>query len=323
MAQPSAGEDRGERLVERLREVRRGLSGAPARARREALRKELDGQLRSLPAADRGPLIERALGRLRPEGGGDPQAERELGRRLNETKAKLDDAVAERAKLARERDAAIAARDAAAARVAAVEAELAAKRAAPAGAGGMDGFRAGLKAAIEGKKVDPASLGLAPADGRLFRLVREMIDFLHMLEVARAGFLKDLAVGAEGGMGTRMWDDFQRQVRRRVLAVLNDEPGSVKAVQEVLKQQNEFVFSLPEAFRQSIPVGTKALLDELDPEPILETSKRFLMTDWEKAWGALVQARGDLVNLTKGELWERYFKPPFKEEIGKWTGGKR
>ena len=150
-----------------------------------------------------------------------------------------------------------------------------------------------------------------------------MIDFVHMLEMARAGFLKDLAVGAEAVMGTRIWDDFQRQVRRKVLAVLNDEPGSVKGVQEVLKQQSQFVFSLPEAFRQSFPVGTKALLDKLDPEPILERSKRFLMTDWEKAWGAFVQARGDLVNLTKDELWELYFKPPFQEEIGKWTGGKR
>jgi hypothetical protein len=321
MTQRSPGEDRGEQLVERLRAVRRELETAPTRARREALDKELAAQIQGLTAPERGALLERALGVLRPASGGDAQADQDFKRRLTELKQKHDAAVAAGEAIARERDAAVATRDALLGRIASLEAELASKAAEPQGGGaGMEAFRAGLKTAIEGKKIDPKALGLASADVRLFRLTHELVNFVYMLELGRVTFLNELQVGPM--LGTVLMKDFQQQVRKRVKAVLNDEAGSVKAFQEILKQLNAFVTGLPASFQESFPTGTKALLAELDPEPILEKAKRFL-TDYEKAWNAFVQTRSDLTNLTKDELWERYFKPPFQQEIGKWTGGKR
>jgi hypothetical protein len=89
-----------------------------------------------------------------------------------------------------------------------------------------DALSAGIKDAIAGKKVDPDKLGLPASEVRVFRLTQELVNFIHMLERGRIAFLNEVESGPSGGMGTQILKGAQDQVRKQILAVLNDEEGS-------------------------------------------------------------------------------------------------
>ena len=321
MAQRTPGEDRGARLVERLRTVRRGLAAGPAGERRAALKKELAGELGALTPAEREAILERALGVMRPAPPSDSAEADKAGQALADLKARHEALSMELESLRKDRAAAQAARDALRDENAKLRAELESKAAAGSG-GSMEAFRSGLKAAMEGKQLDPETLGLAPSDVRLFRLTREMVNFVYMLEIGRMAFLKEVQVGRAALLGTQFMKDFQQQVRKRVLAVLKDEPGSMKAFSDILKEQTKFVTGLPAAFQESFPAGTEAILHELDPETLMGKHRGKFMTDYEKAWNEFVREQGDLKNLAPDELWDRFFRESFQKKLGEWTGGK-
>jgi hypothetical protein len=321
MAQRTSGEDRGARLVERLRTVRRELAAGPVGARRAALKKEISGELGALPSAEREAILERALGVMRPAVSSDSAASRTAGEALADLKARHEALSLELESLRKERATAQAARGALESENAKLRADLEAKAASGTG-GSMAAFRAGLKASVEGKQLDPDTLGLAPGDVRLFRLTREMVNFVYMLEIGRMAFLKEVQVGRAALLGTQFMKDFQQQVRKRVLAVLQDEPGSMKAFSDILKEQTKFVTGLPAAFQESFPAGTEAILHELDPETLMGKHRGKFMTDYEKAWNDFVREQGDLKNLAPDELWDRFFRESFQKKLGEWTGSK-
>ena len=306
MASGPATED-PEKLLDRLRDVQRRMSGQSAADRRAALTREIEEYAGTLAPGRRGEILEGALGALHVAGTSPP------GRPTADTQARVEEAASEIESLRPERNAAQASRDALLRDNARLRGEL--ERKPPAAGGtGLDAFRAGLQAAIEGKKPDPQTLGLAPQDVRLFRMIVELIRFVLELEIGRTAFLRGVGVGPAAGHSTKMGDELQQQVRKRVLSILSDTKGSIAALQTTLSQQREFVIGVPAAFQVALPVGTAALLAELDPDGILERSKR-LFTDYAKAWEEFVRTRSDLTNLTADELWDRFFKEPFQDDL--------
>lgn len=317
---PAPSDDPVTRLVSRLHAIRTEHEGHPAARRRAALARELDLQLAEVPAAERHAVLERALGTLRPAarpsggGEGDPAAAR--------LRAELDLVRAEKEALAKERDSLRTTRDALLRENAKLRSEIDAKAAAPAPSaatgGSIDAFRAGLKDAIAGKNVDPDKLGLPASEVRVFRLTQELVNFIHMLERGRMAFLNEVEIGPARGMGTQMMKGAQDQVRKQILAVLNNEDGSIRNLRKTMDAQNRFILGVPDAFQGSIPKAVAALLAQLDPEPILARSKK-IMTDYERAWAVFVRTHSDLSNLTPDEIWDTYFKQTFKEKLDGWT----
>jgi hypothetical protein len=320
---PAPSDDPVTRLVTRLQAARKEHEGISAGRRRAALARELDLELAQVPTAERNAVLERALGTLRPGArpstgeGGDPAAAK--------LRAEIDLVRAEKDALAKERDLLRATRDALLRENAKLRGDLDARAAAPqataatAVAGGsIEVFRSGLKDAIAGKRVDPDKLGLPAGEVRVFRLTQELVNFIHMLERGRIAFLNEVESGRSAGMGTQMLKGAQDQVRKQILAVLNDEEGSIRKLRKTMDAQNRFILGVPDAFQGAIPKAVAELLAKIDPEPILARSKKIL-TDYERAWADFVRTHSDLSNLTPDEIWDTYFKKAFKEKLDGWT----
>lgn len=317
---PAPPDDPVTRLVARLHTLRTEHEGQPAGRRRAALARELDLQLAEFPAAERRAVLERALGTMRPSergsagDGGAPavaklRAEFDLVRSQNEA-------------LAKERDALRTTRDALLRENAKIRGEMEAKGDASspnvAAGGSIEVFRKGLKDAIVGKTVDPNSLGLPAGDVRMFQLTQELVQFVKDLEGGRIDFLNKVEVGAERDMGTQLRGDYKAQLRKQLLAVLNNEEGSIRRLRKSIEAQYRFILGVPDAFQGAIPRAVAALLAKLDPEPILKGSKK-IMTDYERAWGVFTRTHSDLSNLTPDEIWQTYFKQAFQERLADWT----
>jgi hypothetical protein len=314
---PPSADHPAAKLVERLHAVIQQNEGQPAPRRRSALMREIDLQLAGLPPADRPAVLEQALGVIRPAtrpAGGDSSGEKLL--------AQLDLVRGEKETLAKERDALRATRDALLRENAKMRGEIEAKKTVPStpgvAGGSLETFRAGLKDAIAGKKVDADKLGLSAGDVRLFRLTQELVNFVYMLERGRIDFLNKVEVGQAGMMGTQLVKGYQDQVRKQFLAVLNDQEGSIRNLRRTMDGQTRFIVGVPESFQEAIPRAVEAILAQLAPEPILARSKR-LMTDYERAWSEFARIHSDLSNLTPEEIWDGYFKNVFKEKLADWT----
>jgi hypothetical protein len=316
---PGASEDAVIRLVERLHAVRIEHESQPPGRRRAALARELELQLAMVPAAERHAVLERALGALRPATGRPAEDDRGAGAKLHAEVALVR---SEREALVKERDAIRTTRDALLRENAKLRGELEAKAAlptAPAGASGsVEAFRAGLKEAISGKRVDPNKLGLSATEVRLFRLTHVLVHFIQELERGRIAFLNEVEGGRKSGMGTVIIKEAQGQVRKQLLAVLNEEEGSIRKLQKTIGAQKNFIFGVPDSFMGAIPTAVAGLLAQLDPDPILARSKKIL-TDYERAWADFVRTRSDLANLTPDELWQTYFKEGFQAKLKDWT----
>lgn len=182
----------------------------------------------------------------------------------------------------------------------------------------LETFREGLRGTLAGKKITVESLGLPPEDARTFRLMQELVSFLTNVEMAKIHLLNAVDVGPAGAMDTRILGKYKQRVRKELLSVLDDQEGSVKRLQKTLEGQNKFLYGLNEAFQSSFPAGSRSLLDELDPEPILEAARGRIMTNYEQAWKTFERRYQDLGNLTPAELWERFFRDPFQKKLSEW-----
>jgi hypothetical protein len=325
MSSSSPPDAAAAKLLERLQSVRRQLEAEPGAKRRAALARELSLQLAGIPAVDQPALLERAMGAILPSGasqaqpapagGGDKAALAALSQQLEAARA-------EHAALVKERDLLRATRDGLIRENGKLRAELEKPVAshAPGAAGGtLEAFRAGLKDAIAGKKVDAEKLGLPAGDVRLFRLTQELVNFIHLLDHGRVNFLNTVGVGLVGKMGTQLFREYQARVRKQILAVLNDEKGSIQALRKSLDAQNQFVFGALDAYQVAIPSGTEALLRDLSPEPALEKARGRLMTDFEGACKELIRLHSDLSNLTPDERWQNYFASVFQDRLAEAT----
>jgi hypothetical protein len=117
-------------------------------------------------------------------------------------------------------------------------------------AASLEAFREGLRGTLAGKKITVESLGLPPEDARTFRLMQELVSFLTNVEMAKIHLLNAVDVGPAGAMDTRILGKYKQRVRKELLAVLDDQEGSVKRLQKTLEGQNKF----PVRAQRSLPV---------------------------------------------------------------------
>ena len=103
--------------------------------------------------------------------------------------------------------------------------------------------------------------------------------------------------------------------RDRFRACLDNKQGAQQALKEALARNARFVVDLNGGYNAALSEGTRALLEELEPQPILDEHKRMLGFDYEAAWKVFVRQQGDLGNLTRSELWERYYSKPFQAKL--------
>lgn len=304
--------DPAARLIEKLRSLRSSMEDDAGDARRLELDAELRAQLSGLAPPERLAVVERALASLRPgdagEGAGAAADLRAARAERQTLRAEVEKLGRENAKLRAERGV--------------LQAELGeAKKGRGGGPSGRNvaAIREGLRLTLESKKVDPESLGLDPNAVRLFRLVQELVQFVYNLEFGRVTYLNEIESGY-GRMDSVLIRQRQEQVRHTIRKILDDEEGSVAALTKILQALNKFVVGLTDAFHAALPAGTKALLDQLEPEIFTAEAKGRLMgIDYEKAFSAFSTRRSDLSNQTAEELFALYFRDPFRERLATWA----
>lgn len=306
-------------LIERLHAVQRQHQSQPGRKRRTTLAQELERQLAGIPSADRAAVLEQALEAIRPSPAAGRPDVAESGEDARALRGRLDAMAAEKDELVKERDGLRSTRDALTRENGKLRAELDARPSRPGAAGGaLEAFRSGLRDAFEGRRVDPAKLGLPAGDIRMFRMTQEIMAHVETLDIIRIEVLNKLDIGAVGKMGSVLVQKYRQEIRKQILAVLTNQEGSVRKLREILEAQKNFIVGVPQAVESAIPIAMTSLLAGLAPEPILARSKK-LMIDHERAWAEFTRLHSDLSNLTKEELWDNYFKDPFQEKLSAWT----
>ncbi len=307
----AAGDDAATRaFVEKLKAVRQACEGHQDDELRETLRLALRAELGGLPEVEVGRRLDLARDYLIGEA---RQREQALQRLEAEVRRLASDTGALRA----ERD-----------RLAEENARLRAAPGHPADRPGLDEtiakMRDGLHLLTQGKEVTPESIGLPQSEGRLFRLVGELLLFALNYETGVHALLQEIDVGP--GMGTVLRKKQKRIIEDRFRACLDNREGSIQALQEALTKNSRFLPELNEAYTAAVRQGVQSLLNDLDPQPILDENKGALgMINFEKAWRAFSNRHSDLGSLPPADVWERFFQETFKKKLADYleAGGTR
>lgn len=321
-----SGKGRVDALAERLRASRREHASAGPAVRKGAVLKELREATGGLSPEEKIRLAAELRAALVPRGQGRA-ASGEVDDEIERLREELD---AVRASASAARSDAASARKEAADLKADRDALLRENARLRAGGGGdagpaggegavLEAMRRGLIETLRDKKVTPESLRLPATEARLFRLMQELTTFLCNMEQARIRLLSEVDVGPAGGMNTMILGKYRQRVRKELQAVLENEQGSMQKLRKTLDSINRFLYGLNEAYQASYPQGVRGLLEQFDPEPMAAKSRaKLLGTDWEAAWHLFVRTRSDVSNLTPAELWENFFRSPFKKKLDEW-----
>lgn len=296
----ATGDGATQSLVEKLRAVRRGVEGRSDEDRREALRQALQDELGNLTAEETGRRLE--------------QVREHLVREARQREGRVESLEADQRRLGAEVATLRAERNELAKENARLEASLAAPARGGGGGGeALEKIRGGLRAIADNPEATPAESGLAPSEDRFFRLVSELLKFALKLETAQNELLMTLQIGH--GMDTQMIRRHQELIRLRFRTCLEDKPGSIQSLKEALNKTSRFLIDVNESYMASIGKGSKSLLTELDPQPILDKARGKLMMNYEDAFRSFSTIHSDLESLTPTEMWERYFQPPFRTAL--------
>lgn len=290
------------KFVQRLKEVRRANAGRPDEEMQEALKQALQGELNGMTDSDAERMLDETRTFLITEA-----EQREA--HIESLEADVNRLQAEVASLRAERDE--------------LKSSPASSPSSQAGAGLTDEqirtlqvVRDGLREVASGKEVDPASIGLAEAQGRLFRLMSSLLKFALNYEQS----VQLLLFAAE--VGPRP-DTLQRAKQKKVIqarfhACLDNKVGSVQALQQALERNSRFLVALNGAYMESIKRGPRALLGEFDPQSIADTSQRKFGggLNPDKAWKAFMDIHSEVASLPWEDLWSRFFESTFQESLG-------
>jgi hypothetical protein len=296
--QPPDIDEAAARVHDTLVAVRREQSDAPEDERRAAFQRVLDDQLSAVPEDSARRIVASVRERLIAEARDRGSRLAALEAEVTQLRAQLQAAEAERDRLREQ-----------------VRASGAAAQEAGA-AGGDDTLRKvreGLLRAGRGEELSVDSLGLPDAEARLFRLIHELIDFTLQYERS-VNFLLDQYKVRQ--LDSVMVQRQQEMVRKRFVACLEDEKGSVGALRESLDRNKAFLVDMNKAYQSSIFEGTRAALREIDPQPIADRNRKAIIgVDHAEAWKEISRAQGDLATLSRNDLWERYFFEPFRAKM--------
>jgi hypothetical protein len=294
------GDDTTRALIEKLKTVRQSCEDRPENEIREILRQALRAELRGLSEVEAGRRLDGAREHLVNEA-------RQRERRLESLEADLRRLASEHADLRAERD-----------RLAEENARLKTAPRGPAGASGggesLARIRDGLTKIAHGQEVTAESIGLPASEERLFRLIRELLSFALNYETGVHDLLQEIEVGA--GMGTLLRKQQKKIIEQRFVSCLEDEQGSVQALKDALDRNSSFLLRLHEAYTVAVKQGTRSLLNEFDPQPILDECKGALgIINFEKAWRSFSGRQSDLSSLPPDDMWEQFFQETFKKKL--------
>jgi len=295
----AASDENTRRLVDKLESVRRDCADAPEEQRRQAFRQTLERELEGLPSDAVDAVLTAVRERLIHDARERERKFEELQTEVSQLRASLDS-------LTQENEA--------------LKAQGGAKQAAPSPGGNLEKIRDGLRALTKNKEVTPESLGLPPSEARLFRLIQQLVRFALGYEMGVNLLLAEFRIGPTAEMDTRMMQGMRQEVRDRFRACLEDQKGSLAKLKEILDRNSRFVVDLNRAYTACIYEGSRSLLSEIDPQPILEQHKRMMGHDYEKAWGSLSRSQADLAALSSNELWERFYFKVFRERLSDYLG---
>jgi hypothetical protein len=296
-----------DRLVARLREVHEAAEGKRPSEVRRALDEALREGIAGVPETEARAMIVDARAELagrRPSVGADAGSAREI----MALRAEVADLRADRARLAAENRA-----------LQTEKHELVTHPEPRASGDVMERLQSGLLRVVRGERLTPETVGIPREFERLFKLMVDLIRFVIDVDTTRVHWIRDIDIGPQGGgMNTQIFQDMQSIVRKRFEAVLDNKDGSLKALSESLKDNHRFLFAIITAFNDALSAGSQAVLQELDPPPILEAHRgRVMGYDYEKAWKEITRRHGDLRDLSQAEFYLRYFKEPFVEGFWK------
>ncbi len=300
-AQTSSKDDQATRsFVEKLKSVRRAGAGRPDDEMREALKQAVRAELGGLPEVEAGRMLDRARDVLVGEA-------RQREQRLETLEAEARRLTSQAESLRAERD-----------HLAEECARL--KASPPPATGSWSGetlvtMRQGLLQITQDPEANPDSLGLPPSEARLFRLVRELLLFALNFESGVHELIQRIQV-MRYGQNSMMMKQQKKIIRDRFVRCLDDKEGSVQALKQALDRNKSFLMALYEAYNSAIPQGSRSLLDQLDPQAILDETKGMLLDRFEKAWRTFSNRHADLSSLPERDLWEQFFDPPFKQKMG-------
>jgi len=299
MSQEAALQEKAERLVRKLEEVRRNHAEQPEAERRAAFERTLDDELGSVPAADADRVIGDVRSRL-------IHTARERDQRVSQLEGRLREQETTIADLRRQLEEA-------------AKAPAPAPAAAPVSAGpapDLDVVRAALSKVVEGQAPNAAELGLSSSDESLYSLFAGLMQFTMGYGEGRTWILASLGVGAAAQADSVMIKGMQDKARQAMRQCLAGDTSAGKTLQEELNVYAKFLIALNESFQFSIDNGSRKILGELNLQPLLDKHKRLVGPDYEKAWRELELVHAGLSDLTRNDLWEQYFRESFREKLG-------
>jgi len=297
MSQEPALQEKAERLVRKLEEVRRSHAEQPEPERRAAFERTLDEELGSVPAADADRVIGDVRSRL-------IHTARERDQRVSQLETQLREQESTIADLRRRLEEA---------------AKAPAPAAAPVSAGpapDLDVVRAALSKVVEGQAPKVEDLGLSPQDESLYSLFASLMQFTMSYGEGRTWILASLGVGAAAQADSVMIKGMQDKAREAMRRCLAGDNSAGETLQKELNVYAKFLIALNESFQFSIDTGSRNILGELNQQPLLEKHKRLVGPDYEKAWKELEHIHAGLNDLTRNDLWEQYFRESFREKLG-------
>jgi hypothetical protein len=280
-------------LIRKLESVRQACADSAEDERRQAFRQALDEELRGVPE-DARPAVVTAVrdGLIRDA--------REREQRLEELEREVARLRTSLASLEQENESLRSSQAEGAGPGVDSEGELAK-------------LRDGLVILTMNQQISAESTGLPPDYARLFRLVQGLFQFAIDYEMGVNLVLGEFGVGPVSEMDTRMISGFKQVVRSRFRACLEDKEGSLAALKETLTRNSRFPVDLISAYKTSIHAGSQGLLAKVEPQSILDQSKRMIGYDYEQAWKTFIRYHNDLVGLPPDALWERFFSGSFRE----------
>jgi hypothetical protein len=294
-----------EQLADRLVAIRREQAEAPEEERRQSFGQALGEGLQGLDEASASRVLDGIRERLIAEA-------RDRERQVGELQARVQELTVERDRLREENEQLGQAAPAEPAET---------PQAGPAARGdALARVREGLQQIAAGKKVTAESIGLPEEEARFFRLVQELLRFAQDYEMGLNFLLAEFRIGPSKDMDTQMMRHMKQLVRRRFRDCLEGKEGSVQALQDTLSRNARFLIDLNNAYSTSLQEGTRTMLAELDPMPILEANKRMIGHNFEEAWRQISQKQADLANLSKDEMSERFFFEPFQSKLADYLG---
>ena len=90
----------------------------------------------------------------------------------------------------------------------------------------------GLRRCVKGENVSAADLGLPESESRLFRLIKALLRFALDYEVGLNALLFQFSIGVSSKFDTQLQQGFQRIVKDRFAACLDNEEGSLEKLKE-------------------------------------------------------------------------------------------